>query len=113
MKIAIDLDNTLGDGGPIFNAFEANPREKIVLIMKLLHELGHQVIVYTARPWNQYDLTKVWLDEWGIKYDILICGKFPYDAMLCDRSTDKLSELMNRVMKDAEKKNRSRDSIQG
>lgn len=113
MKIAFDLDNTICEGVPIFETPFAVPHPKVLLTMELLHDNGHEIIVYTARPWNQYNMTKEWLDRHEVTYDLLVCGKFPYDTMLCDRSTNKLSELLNGVMENAKKKSRDRNSVQG
>lgn len=53
-----------------------------------LHALGNTIIINTARGTttgiNWYQKTKVQLEEWGCKFDVLIVGQKPYADVYID-----------------------------
>ena len=86
--IAIDIDGTICDELPYGVRNLAEPylwaRDKA---NQWFNE-GHLIFYYTARPWQEYTITKKWLDDNDFKYTGLVCGKLYYDYIIDDRSED-------------------------
>lgn len=51
-----------------------------------LRAAGYVVVVYTARSWGEYRVTKKWLDDHGLEYDGLQMGKPVADLWIDDRA---------------------------
>jgi uncharacterized HAD superfamily protein len=102
MKIGVDIDGVLCEdrireersiAKPLYGAKER--------INKWYYD-GHEIILFTARTWSEYNMTKCWLDANGFKYHILICGKPMFDIFIDDRAVSslndpKLKEKLNEV----------------
>jgi len=86
MKIAFDIDGTICENVNVFEKSLATPKQKIIELVKKLKDDGHTIIMFTGRGWPEYEYTKKWLDDNGVPFDILVCGKYTFDVMLCDRS---------------------------
>ena len=56
----------------------------ISVVNKLFEK--HFIIIYTARGWAEYNITRKWLEKYDINYDILMCGKPIYDYWIDDRA---------------------------
>ena len=84
-KIAIDLDGTICEERQTFEKFLANPIKDSVETINKLHEENF-IIIFTARGWQEYNITKAWLEKYNVKYDLLICGKPIYDIIIDDRA---------------------------
>lgn len=48
------------------------PFDGILLIMKALYQAGYVIIILTARPENQRNVSVDWLKRYNVKYDALI-----------------------------------------
>jgi hydroxymethylpyrimidine pyrophosphatase-like HAD family hydrolase len=100
MRLAFDLDGTLcveGKGSErMFAAVNFDNRD---LVNRAYRE-GHEVFIFTARPWSDYQMTLWWLRENGFNFTALVCGKLNYDKMLCDRSTDDAGKFRREVFGD-------------
>ena len=94
--ISIDLDGVLCKACPPEKYQQAEPIRENINKINILHELGHRIIVYTARGWFQYDMTKNWLDKSGVKYSQLVMGKLYCHAFIDDLSTD-LDSLLKKL----------------
>ena len=57
----------------------AEPFEDAKQEINAWYDGGFEIIFFTARGWEQYNITKHWLDTHGFRYDRLICGKPIYD----------------------------------
>jgi uncharacterized HAD superfamily protein len=86
MRIAIDIDGTICNERPTFDKPMAEPFEDAKQEINAWHEKGFEIIFFTARGWEQYNITEHWLQAHGFKYDRLICGKPIYDKIIDDRS---------------------------
>lgn len=86
MKIAIDIDGTICKEKPAFEKVLTEPFPEALEKINKMKDDGHQIIFFTARGWNEYNVTKYWLDKHGFKYDLLLCGKPSYDYIIDDRS---------------------------
>jgi hypothetical protein len=97
--IPIDLDETLCKCDyelcPACNRWEyKNPtpiQEEIDRAIELI-ERGLFVIIYTARPWDDYGVTRKQLDDLGLQGALLVCGKVPGKPVDAD-ALRSLSEL--------------------
>lgn len=102
--VAFDLDDTLcsrtqNEGG-VEKYHTCYPLEDAIEVVNNLHDLGFEIVVYTARgmSWfkgdvkacydNLYDLTHAQLVEWGVKFDRLVMGKMHYDVLIDDKTVN-------------------------
>lgn len=88
MTLVFDIDNTV-----LFSEFvdgkyylQASNKE-LVAAVNYLFEMGSTIIMYTARHWNHFMVTKEQLQEIGIKYHSLVMGKPVADFYIDDRAT--------------------------
>jgi len=89
LTYAFDLDGTLctlteGD-------YEtAEPYRERIEHVNSLHELGHVILIFTARgATSKRDLrglTEKQLDTWGVKFDQLITSKPHFDLLVDDKA---------------------------
>jgi capsule biosynthesis phosphatase len=96
MNYVFDLDGTLctNTNGDYKSA---SPLTERILHVNKLYELGHTVIIFTARGMNTYsgdikkvyeiyyDFTKNQLEKWNVKYTQLILGKPAGDIYIDDK----------------------------
>jgi hypothetical protein len=89
MKYVFDLDGTLCT---LTNGFykEAEPKQDIIDIVNYLFDLGHEIVIFTARGQttgtDHYELTAKQLKEWGVKYHCLRMGKESADYYIDDKA---------------------------
>tara|TARA_S200000501_G_scaffold369066_1_gene407889 strand:+ start:878 stop:1180 length:303 start_codon:yes stop_codon:yes gene_type:complete len=86
MQLIIDLDGTLCTEEKTFSRSMAKPIKGAKRVIDNLKENGHTVIIYSARTWNEYEMTVDWLNKHGIQYDQLILGKPVGDYWIDDRA---------------------------
>ncbi len=54
--------------------------------LRRLRAAGYTVVIYTARSWGEYRVTRQWLDDHGFVYDGLHMGKPVADIWIDDRA---------------------------
>jgi hydroxymethylpyrimidine pyrophosphatase-like HAD family hydrolase len=86
MTVVFDIDGTIAEETPTFERCLASPIEGAKEKMNILYDTGVTIIIYTARGWAEYKMTKRWLDDNGFKYHQLIMGKPIYDVWYDDRA---------------------------
>jgi len=86
MQLIIDLDGTICTEEKTFSRALAKPLEGAVEKINRLFELGHTIIIYTARTWMEYEMTAHWLQKHEIKYHQLMMGKPIGDYWIDDRA---------------------------
>jgi uncharacterized HAD superfamily protein len=86
MQIIIDLDGTVCSEERTFERALACPHEGAMEAVNRLFDAGHTVIIYSARGWGEYRMTKDWLDRHGFKYHSLVLGKPVGDVWIDDRA---------------------------
>lgn len=86
--IVVDLDGTICDEKPTFERSLALPKEGVDKVLEAIASRGYRIIIYTARGWAEYEATKVWLENYRIRYDELIMGKPIYDLWIDDRAME-------------------------
>lgn len=84
--IAIDLDGTICSEEKTFEKSLALPNKGVIPALKKMSDEGHVLIIWTARGWEQYRMTKAWLTENEIPFDQLIMGKPIVDLFIDDRA---------------------------
>ena len=86
MRIIIDLDGTICTEEKTFSRSLAKPLKDAVKNVNKLYNEGHTVIIYSARTWQEYEMTVDWLKNHKIKYHQLVLGKPIGDVWLDDRA---------------------------
>jgi len=84
-KIAIDLDGTICEEKQTFEKFLAKPIKNAIETINKLYE-DNFIIIFTARGWQEYNITKAWLEQHKVNHHLLICGKPIYDVIVDDRA---------------------------
>jgi uncharacterized HAD superfamily protein len=86
MQLIIDLDGTICTEEKTFSRSLATPLNNARESIKKLKNCGHTIILYTARGWNEYEMTVKWLENNKIIFDQLIMGKPIGDFWIDDRA---------------------------
>lgn len=86
MQIIIDLDGTICSEEKTYSRSLALPKEGAKEAVNKLFDAGNTIIIYSARTWMEYEMTKHWLDHNGIKHHQLILGKPIGDVWIDDRA---------------------------
>ena len=86
MVIFIDIDGTICTEERPFERPLAKPLPGAVRAVNGYVEAGHTVVLWTGRGWDQYRVTKRWLDEHGFKYAQLLMGKPIANLIIDDRA---------------------------
>jgi len=84
--IAIDLDGTICSEEKTFEKSLATPNPGSIKALQKMSSDGHILIIWTARGWDQYRMTKEWLTKHDIPFDQLIMGKPIVDIFIDDRA---------------------------
>lgn len=84
--IAIDLDGTICTEERTFDRPLARPLVGAVEALRTLKANGNTIIIYTARGWEQYRVTKDWLEKNNIAFDQILMGKPIADLWIDDRA---------------------------
>ncbi len=85
--VGIDLDKTLAEGiWPELGIGE--PMEGAREALEELHSLGLKAIIYTARPWSDYENIERWLNDHKMPFSRIVCGKALLLAMIDDRNIE-------------------------
>jgi trehalose-6-phosphatase len=97
--IMVDLDGVICSEEQFFNRPLAQPIPGAREALQKLRAAGHTVVIYTARSWGEYRVTRSWLETHGFEYDGLHMGKPVADVWIDDRAlqfnnwNDTLSQL--------------------
>ena len=88
MQLIIDLDGTICSEEKTFSRGMAKPLAGAKETLDKLKEQGHTIIIYSARSWNEYEMTIKWLNDNQIPYDQVILGKPMGDYWIDDRAVN-------------------------
>jgi hypothetical protein len=83
--VSVDFDNTLCVSEPP----TYSPGEPIVANIRQLEWIkryGFKIVIYTARPWSEYETVESWLLFHGVPFDMIQCGKLLTVAHFDDRA---------------------------
>jgi hypothetical protein len=86
MQIIIDLDGTICTEEKTYSRSLAKPQKGAVKSVNALYNLGHTIIIYSARTWMEFEMTVAWLKSNKIKYHQLVLGKPVGDVWIDDRA---------------------------
>jgi len=86
MVIFIDIDGTICTEESLFERPLAKPLPGAVEAINRFMDAGHTVVLWTGRGWDQYRITKAWLDQHGFRYDQLLMGKPIANLIIDDRA---------------------------
>lgn len=86
MRIIIDLDGTICDEKNFFQRPLAKIKKGAKKFINNLKKKNFTIIIYSARSWNEYEMTRNWLVKNKIKYDQLVLGKPVGDLWIDDRA---------------------------
>lgn len=73
--IMVDLDGVVCHEERVFDRPLAKPIDGAAEALRALKDAGNTIVIYTARGWAEYNVTKHWLDEHGMAYDAIHMGK--------------------------------------
>jgi len=86
MQLIIDLDGCICSEEKTFSRSLAKPIPGAKEVLDELKNQGHIIIIYSARSWNEYEMTIQWLKDNQISYDQVILGKPIGDYWIDDRA---------------------------
>ena len=93
MRIAVDLDGTLCEDMPDWRDYhKAPPIEKWIMKIRKLAQEGHEIIIYTARPNVDREVTTRWLKDNNVPYTALVMDKLRADLYI-DQDSKRMEEL--------------------
>lgn len=83
--VSVDFDNTLCTTvGPNYDM--GDPIARNVREVAILRGAGFKIVIYTARPWSDYEAVEAWLAHHEIAVDRIECGKLLTIAHFDDRA---------------------------
>ena len=88
MQLIVDLDGTICTEEKTFSRSMATPLQGARETLKKLKDHGHTIIIYSARSWNEFEMTIKWLNDNKIPYDQVILGKPIGDYWIDDRAVN-------------------------
>jgi len=97
MKLGIDIDGVLCSEETSYERYDATPFIENIAVINQLYDDGHTIILFSARGWNEYDMTMLWLKNYGVKFHQLLCGKPIFDIFLDDRAVSTAQQLIDQV----------------
>jgi len=86
MQLIVDLDGTICTEEKTFSRSLAKPISGAKKTLEQFKEQGYTIIIYSARTWNEFEMTTEWLINNKIPYDQLILGKPIGDFWIDDRA---------------------------
>jgi uncharacterized HAD superfamily protein len=84
--ILVDIDGTICTEEKTFERSLAKPLPGALEKLRKWHADGHTIILWTARGWEQFRMTKQWLIDHEVPFDQLIMGKPIVDCFIDDRA---------------------------
>lgn len=83
--VGIDLDGTIAQSHyPDFTLLE--PIEGSLYSLNKLDTMGYKIIIYTARPWADYEKIEAWLTKYKMPFRRIVCGKLFCKVLVDDRA---------------------------
>jgi hypothetical protein len=91
-RFCFDIDGIIANIIENNNYTESTPIKENIIIVNKLYEMGHYIILFTARgsetghDWKE--LTEKQMKEWSVKYNLLLFGKPASDFYIDDKLID-------------------------
>ena len=86
MTLFVDLDGVICTEETTFERALARLIPGARESMSALRDAGHIIVIYTARSWSEFRMTKQWLHDHEIPFDALQMGKPVADRFIDDRA---------------------------
>ena len=83
--IAFDFDGTLTKPGT-YETGLIEPNESVIARLKQYYQQYLFIVIFTARPQEDYELVSTWLKTNGVPYDSLVFNKIRYDLLYDDKA---------------------------
>ena len=103
MMFEFDIDNTLVTQGTPGEYQTCTPIDGAVERVNKLHDLGHVIVLHTARHWMHFDITYNQMKKFGFKFHSLLMGKVNADVIIDDRAVSSVYDLSVDLFKKAYK----------
>ena len=84
--IGVDWDNCLVDNTGFPDFIPTKPLPGAIEAVKKLDKLGYKIIIYTARPWSDYQNIENYCLEYGIPARRIVCGKPLFKCIIDDKN---------------------------
>ena len=93
MIYAVDIDGTLCVETNRWWEYDvAAPIQEAIHKVNALFGQGHKIIIHTARPEKDREVTEEWLDKHKVRYHRLVMDKYRADIYI-DNAAKRMNEL--------------------
>lgn len=86
--IGVDWDKTVVDNSGYPDFIPTTPIEGAVETLNKLNDDGWKIIIFTARPWADYQNIEKYCEEYKIPVRRIICGKPLFVCMIDDKNIE-------------------------
>ena len=83
---AVDIDGVLCEERQDLNYHLSGPKYNNITKVNSLYADGHGIMLYSSRFESDREVTKIWLQNYGVKYHKLVLGKPQADFYVDDRN---------------------------
>lgn len=91
-RFVFDIDGVIAEKREDLDYAKSEPNEKMIRIINQLHDMGNEIILFTARGYvtgtDWYEITKRQMESWHVKYQELHMGKPNADYYVDDKMLD-------------------------
>lgn len=84
--LAVDLDWTLARSGPGPEYDLLDPITENIEKLKACVEKGYKVVIHTSRHWEHYSYIEDWLNDNGVPFKAIVCGKLLAHRYIDDKA---------------------------
>jgi len=81
--ILCDFDDTIAKNTGYPDFIPTTPIDGALQSLKKLDDMGYKIVIFTARPWVDYQNIENWCLEYGFPVRRIICGK-PFGKCIVD-----------------------------
>lgn len=86
--IGMDFDDTIASNSGLPDFVLQEPVKGAKEALDRLTKDGWKIVVYTARPWSQYNIIEYWLNTYEIPFRSIVCGKMLLKWMVDDKNIE-------------------------
>lgn len=88
---AVDFDNTIADNTGYPDYIPLGPLPGVKEHLEAITAKGGKIIVHTARPWADYANIEKFMEEHGLPFKDIVCGKLLAETYIDDRNAGGLN----------------------
>lgn len=82
--LAVDFDGTIASKEPDFSI--GQPIEENIIKLRECADMGYEIVIHTARHWEDYSALEKWLNKHDIPFKSIVCGKILAYRYIDDRA---------------------------